>query len=459
MQGNSQALEIQADQVFLVPSFKNGVFFSGSEGRLFVAQGKAILEYNVFRRRWERSLVVNKTITDLFYDRLKQRLKVAMGNQILEFSPQNEVGFPVDSLVDRLQRPVLESFKEIPEEKLGWLTMPYPWFFSNKGIRDRYLQWFSIEKAGLLGTDDLFISTRGGGLFSGSFRHKTLKPLWGGLSYQQVHTLASFGDTLWVGGNIASQALTLFNTNLTNWESFYPSYESGLPHGVIRDIINWENRIVLGTGLGVSFFYPEENKFINEGVERGLFESQINSLVVWNGVLHAATPGGVYMRTGSGIWKTLSHPLPALRHNNLCANKEGLWSASQRGLYLYDTLTWTIPAFAKKTQGLAVSAVVCSDSLVVWADSRGLWYTKNGQTLVKEKPGILRMRMSGTYILAITQRSLYIFNFSNGLSQEISLGTYLPGTQIRDVNLGPDYLWVLTDESLARIDLRKAVLP
>lgn len=426
---------------------------TGYDQRLYMGQGKIVLEYNLSSRQFVRSLVTKGEIEDLFYDVREQRLRVATNSGVWEYPPNQSEPFSIDSLVKpAVDREKLEGAKPVSMAQSGWFSLPFPWYYGPKGVRDRYLQWAPVSRAVVVGRDDLFLTTHGLGVFSGSLERRSIKPLWAGVDYEKTTRLSVIDGQIWMTGATAQNPITRCKTNFQAWETYYPGLESGLSHGTVRDILSFQGNIVLATGMGVSIYSPTENHFRNEGVERGLSGMSVLSLAVWKGLLVAGTSAGLYIRSETGAWEAIAHPIAALKYNDLSVGSEGLWAATSRGLYIWNGVNWSQPGRSKQTQGLAILAVQAHEKEVYWSDGKKLSRNLGSPSEVMAKAQIDKLRLyDNNLILAVSKSQIIAFDTRLGATSEIGLGENLPGTEMRDAELAGDYLWILTDQALARL--------
>ncbi len=191
---------------------------------------------------------------------------------------------------------------------------------------------------------------------------------------EDVVCLSVIGDYLWAGTARGIAFIDKDNENIQYfgfWRSFQQG-EDGLGSGDIRSIAVYHDTVIAGTQVGA---YKLQVSPDTSWLAFGLAGRTINSLLMTDSVLLAATDGGVFQYDGSN-WVGLSTSgLPQLNVSDIEVNASGdLWAGTpSSGLArLIDTLwnVYTIPGPASNF----IRNIAIDSSGAIWMthDGRGI---------------------------------------------------------------------------------------
>lgn len=411
-----------------------------------------VLEYNVFKKEWVRSLQVKHDIDDLFYDYREDKVRVRSGSRILEFTSNSPDGFPVDSLcIPSHQRSEIEGAKPLQFNSAPWFSMPYPWYYSQGRIRDPYLNWFPIRRAVSISNRDVFMAVPSLGLFQADISTRELVPLVQG-SISEPNRLVMMDGRLWWGGKNFNSPVVSASIQLRDWKTYYPGLESGLINGAIRDMVQWNGKIVLATEQGLSSFQIQKKSFTWEGQGQGIGETKILSLEANSQGLFCGTEAGIWHKKNDVLpWEALPSPTGLIQVFGLTSDSNYLWAATHHGLFRWDGQVWSQPGRASFTKGLVIKDVYVHMGEVYWVQGNRVYtLTKKPQEIV-ERSKIIGLRSAGNLLMVVYDDGVYLYNVRNGQNKDITLHGGIEGTEVRDAVLEKNYLYIQTDKALNRL--------
>ena len=191
----------------------------------------------------------------------------------------------------------------------------------------------------------------------------------------------------------------------------------------------------------------------------------VNDLALSNGLVWAATEGGlvVWDGTGAAVRFAAEHGLAGNRVTSVAIGADGaIWAATHGGLSRYDGAAWRTFTTADGLPDDAVADVVVDRTGSVWvATSAGLarydgetWRAYNGRGLFAALPE------GEAYALAVDSANRLWVATAGGLSwlendrwTTLTVADGLPDSLIYRLAVGPgDVIWAATDLGLGRVD-------
>mgnify|MGYP001327491682 CR=1 FL=1 len=220
-------------------------------------------------------------------------------------------------------------------------TIMSGWMVSGSQLIDDYGRYIDIT-CGLIGKhNDVWIGSSDGTLFHGNKTMEAIFPTGFGIRGSNINALFFDDDYLWIGSKEyeVGRGVTRLNTNNFQTDHYDFDITVNMSLTEIHSIYNFDNTLWLGGDGVVLVFDRVENYWRTLGVDRGVPESNITSMVgdsnfIWIGSYYGIRQiDRISMREEPMGFEYLFYNHPVF---DLEINKFGVWIASRTGIYVYD---------------------------------------------------------------------------------------------------------------------------
>ena len=220
-------------------------------------------------------------------------------------------------------------------------TIMSGWMASGSKLIDSYGRYIDIT-CGLIGKhNDVWIGSSDGTLFHGNKTMEAIFPTGFGIRGSNISSLFFDDDYLWIGskGYDIGRGVTRLNTR--NFQTDHYDFDITVNMNLteVHSIYNFDNNLWLGGDGVVLVFDRDENYWRTLGVDRGIPESDITSMVGDSNFIWIGSYYGIRQIDRSSMreepmgfeYLFYNHPVFDLE-----INKFGVWIASRTGVYIYD---------------------------------------------------------------------------------------------------------------------------
>ncbi len=449
--------DLRPKDVFFISSFGSPKFITGDYRRAYIVGQKHIMVYDHLKNRWSASLPVSQDVLNVFFSKERGKFRILTPSGPMEYSEAFQDFSPIDSLNYSLGGDTSRRETE-PVERLSGLNgigMPYPWFYTQGQIRDKYMRRASVTQAAVFDYDILWVLTNGLGLFKGSHRRLHLEPVWQGLEDTDVKALCIYEDKIYFGASGASGSLVQSNLDLQQWQRYPAGSEPGFPNAAINDIIFWKGYLWLATEDGVIRYHPQKGHFVRFGYFKGLRAERALCLIGTDSLLYVGTERGLAVKNISNSeFMLLPHPeILTLPVYTLSKSENGVWAGTKYGLFLCNNGLWQQPGSTHLTKGLAVNGVLKVGKKLYWSQDDRLLVQDGdkGPSEVLSKTGIKRLKKQKNYIFGTFAQGVFVYNIKTGISVDFPLNNYIIGDKVNTFALSKNYLWVATNQGVTRV--------
>ncbi len=220
-------------------------------------------------------------------------------------------------------------------------TIMSGWMASGSKLIDSYGRYIDIT-CGLIGKhNDVWIGSSDGTLFHGNKTMEAIFPTGFGIRGSNISSLFFNDDYLWIGskGYDIGRGVTRLNTR--NFQTDHYDFDITVNMNLteVHSIYNFDNNLWLGGDGVVLVFDRDENYWRTLGVDRGIPESDITSMIGDSNFIWIGSYYGIRQIDRSSMreepmgfeYLFYNHPVFDLE-----INKFGVWIASRTGVYIYD---------------------------------------------------------------------------------------------------------------------------
>ena len=220
-------------------------------------------------------------------------------------------------------------------------TIMSGWMSSGSKLIDGYGRYIDIT-CGLIGKhNDVWVGSSDGTLFHGNKTMEAIFPTGFGIRGSNINVLYFDNDYLWIGSKEyeVGRGVTRLNTNNFQTDHYDFDITVNMSLTEIHSIYNFDNNLWLGGDGVVLVFDRVENYWRTLGVDRGIPESNITTMIgdsnfIWIGSYYGIRQiDRTTMREEPMGFEYLFYNHPVF---DLEINEFGVWIASRTGIYVYD---------------------------------------------------------------------------------------------------------------------------
>jgi len=436
-----------------------------SVGRVFFATSNGITVYNKFSRAWEDPLtgkygIDDQDIREIWTDHFGDKLYAETALDLYEYDSIVQRWYPIGSL------PPLETEeKEINPPKV---MFPPPGFnYLNDGrLVDQAGRYFSFVRTIEDGSGALWLGTWGHGAATASGSSGAINLLPFGLLQPRVNTIYNDDGYLWISGavlNANRTGITVFDPVENGFEYIESGLTRDFPAVDINCLTGNESIVYVGTEVGVISIDRESFQILDR-ISRtdGLTNENILSLAVTGDSIFAGTAEGLNLVITVGDSTYISGPVQLM--DDIIYDLElvdtTLWIAASSGAYRW---YWTTD---RLQQYQDPNLVIFSSCLSIERWKNFLWLSSNdglvklnletGETTpfksVTTGRDYRALAVNDTIAVASSNLGMTMLFHANKkpFEREFTTDDGLPSSNVFDLELDGDFVWIGTDKGLTR---------
>lgn len=312
-----------------------------------------------------------------------------------------------------------------------------------------------------------WIATSGAGPARTRFASGVIDLIRVGLAQPRVDVITKAGDSVWVGGlqSFARGGITAISNTLSSFNQIVTGSRNALPRIDLQSLLVVGDTLYCGTEQGIQVVLPEIQQVVRKiGRNYGLPSERVTSLARSGDSLFVGTDFGVAL-----LWSmTDSSRLirPSTIGNSFVYDLElvddRLWITTDRGVYRWRSSDDHLQTFLDSNKTLfsrVYQMTVTDDRLWFVSQSSIVWLdrTTGDQGLYREAANQRRYRAiaaNDRFVAASTDRGVIVLSYRAKKldSREVFVEDGLPSSQVIALAYTDDFLWIGTDDGLARID-------
>ncbi len=424
-----------------------------------------VMRYDRFAQRLDRTLTVTdglpaNRVVGLAYDPdiLELTVRTIAGNAI--YDPANETFFPTSSF------PTDRALDWQPIELLEY-TLPLGYSAAaERYLTDEHSRNYQIQGAVVDNWGNIWVGTRGLGVWHGREGELDLTPLTNGLAHGNVQAMERLGEKWLFAGppyDNDPPALTIFDTLQHSWEYIESWYTNGFRSDNVLDMARSGDTVWLATAGGLTRYCESDRQvFRTYTVFNGLLSDMVT----------AVEPDGdiIWVGTDLGVNALLVPQDSLVRANDKLTHgayvydlkkvDDFLWMGTDRGLFRrYDESgSWRPFPRASDILSGRVRAIDADDTAFYFATDRGLAVVWRDGSGVEEYTAGNIFPGSDLYALAVTDRIVWASTLSGLVRFDTRSGDYRVFTEydglfddfVQVIYPDGDYLWLGTNEGVQR---------
>jgi len=436
-----------------------------SVGKVFFATTNGIVVYNKFTRAWEEPLTGKPGLNDndvyqIWVDRFGSNLYAQSSIQYFEYDSAFQQWYNIGTL------PEIETEdQEIDPPKV--MFAPAGFNYMNDGrLVDKFGRYYSFINLIQDGSGELWAGTWGTGPARASGSSGTIELLPYGLLQTRVNAIYNDFGYLWVSGAISNSertGISIFDPDENSFEYIESGLTRDFPSVDINCITGNDTQIFVGTEVGVIIMDRESFQVLNRISRRdGLYNENVLSLAVRGDSMFVGTAEGLNLVIPEGDSVAVFGPVSLLDDviYDLELVDTTLWIAATSGAYRW---YWTSD---KLQQYQDPNLVIFSTCLSVERRKNYLWLASNdglvklnlkdGETTpfrnVTSNRNFRAMAVNDTMALMTSNLGLTILFHANEkpFEREFTTDDGLPSSNVFELELDGDYVWIGTDKGLTR---------
>ena len=434
----------------------NHVYFSTSNG---------IIVYDKFTHSWQEPLTSKYGIDDrdiyhVWVDRFDDHFYAKTSNDLYEYDSIGGRWYSIGSL------PLIESEdKKVNPPKVMFAPVGYN-YLNDGRLVDRDGRYFSFAETIEDGSGNLWIGTWGRGAARAASSSGSIELLPFGLLQERVSTIFYDDGYLWVSGaalNSDRTGISIFDPVENNFEYIETGLSRDFPAVDINCLYGDSTTIYAGTQTGVISIDRETLKILNKYSRKdGLTNENILSIATSGDSIFAGTAEGLNLIIPMGDSTGIGGPTQLLNEviYDLEVVDTTLWIASSKGCYRW---YWTTD---KLQQYQDPNLVIFSNCLAIERWKNFLWLASNdGLVKIDLKTGETTPFRSATsnrdFRALAANDSIAVTTSNRGMTmlfhankkpyeREFTTDDGLPSTNVFELKLDGDYVWIGTDRGLTR---------
>jgi ligand-binding sensor domain-containing protein len=305
---------------------------------------------------------------------------------------------------------------------------------------------------------NLWVGTRGNGLFRFNLLTRQGVSLPFGLAEANVMAVSRDGDSYWFGGVSRSAnrnaGITRWTRSTGTWSHSYPSLADGLGDADVTCIESDRREIWFGTGRGIACYDKTRNSWKTLPIPGSPGINRITSLLSTGDTLWIGTSAGLKrLLKSANVIEAVTEPnVDRLGINCLLGLDSTVWVATDRGLYLLSRGRRGSSILSEQT-GALDGRVLAVDS-----DGDGLWcLTPRGLVVYRPAPnefarfllphylppsgGFTCLAVGGPYVWIGSAAGAIRFDKKMKRWKVYSVREGLADGLVQDVFLDGDYVW------------------
>lgn len=436
-----------------------------SVSRVYFATSNGISIYNKYSHSWEQPLtgkygINDQDIHNIWVDHFGDHLYAQTSTEFYEYDSLAQRWYTISSL------PQLDNeAKEVDPPKVMFAPTGYNYLGDGRLV-DNVGRYFTFLETIDDGSGSLWIGTWGHGAATASSSSGSINLIPFGLLQSRVNAIYNDDGYLWISGAVLNSnrtGISIFNPVENSFEYIESGLTREFPSVDINCLAGDDSIIYAGTEVGVFLIDRSSFRIIDKIARNdGLSNENILSLAKTGDSIFAGTAEGLNLIIPLGDSTAVSGPVQLLDDiiYDLEVVDTTLWIAASSGAYRW---FWTT---GKLQQYQDPNLVIFSACLAIerWKDF--LWLASNdGLVKLNLKSGETTPFRSVTanrdYRALAVNDTIAVMTSNLGMKilfhaidkpfeREFTTDDGLPSSNVFELELDGDYVWIGTDKGLTR---------
>jgi len=279
--------------------------------------------------------------------------------------------------------------------------------------------------------------------------------------------IAYQNNDLWIGGlarGSGRSGIALWPANEIDWRFFEERWISHLPDDNVHDILVDGDSVWFATEYGVSVYSTTKNKWSNISLKEGLISNLVLDLEVFGNFVYVATDQGISRidRLIGRVKDINDDRFLNLRFNQLAAQKDTLWAATDRGIFRYISRLrdWEFLPSKAAIQDMDITAVFnynnemwfASDGGIMWLDLRTNKWESFPQLAIEISPPYRDIQVNEKSVWVATKSGLLKYDKVDKFWKLFTVEDGLLDNNCHRILLDGEYLWITTDSGITHFN-------
>ncbi len=438
---------------------------ASSVSRVYFATSNGITIYNKFTHTWEEPLtgkygINEQDIHRLWVDRFGSHLYAQTSTELYEYDPLAQRWYTISSLPQ-----VENEDKEVDPPKVMFAPVGFN-YLSDGRLVDNAGRYFSFMETIEDGSGSLWIGTWGHGAATAPSSSGSIELLPYGLLQSRVNTIYLNDGYVWVAGaviNANRTGISIFDPIENSFEFIESGLSREFPARDINCLTANDSTIYVGTETGVIYLDRGSFRILNKISRKdGLTNENVLSLAAFGDSLFVGTAKGVNLALPLADSAGVVGPVQLT--NDVIFDLEivdtTIWIAASSGAYRW---FWTTD---KLQQYQDPHLIIFSSCLALERWKNFLWLASNdglvklnletGETTpfrsVTANRDYRGLAVNDTIAVMSSNRGMTILFYANlkPFEREFTTDDGLPSSNVFELRLDGDYIWIGTDKGLTR---------
>ncbi len=436
-----------------------------STNYVYFATSNGIIIYDKFTRLWKEPLtskygIDDRDIHNIWVDRFGDHFYAQTSTDLYEYDSIGGRWYGMGSL------PPLETDdKKVDAPKVMFAPAGFN-YLSDGRLVDDAGRYFSLAETIEDGSGNLWIGTWGRGAAKSSSRTGIIELLPYGLIQERVNAIFNDSGYLWVSGAVLNSlrtGISVFDSEENSFEYIESGLSRDFPAVDINAIFGNDSLIYVGTEAGLITIDRGTLRILNRySRKEGLSNENILSIAASGDTIFVGTAHGLNMIIPLGDSTGVGGPVQLLDDviYDLEVVDTTLWIASSSGAYRW---YWTTD---KLQQYQDPNLVIFSSCLAIERWKTFLWLASNdgavklnlrtGETTpfrsVTSNRGFRALAVNDSIAVMTSNRGMnMLFHaIDKPYEREFTTDDGLPSSNVFELELDGDYVWIGTDRGLTR---------
>lgn len=268
---------------------------------------------------------------------------------------------------------------------------------------------------------------------------------------------------LWIGGlDIRSgrPGIALWLDGQIGWQYFEARWISHLPDENVRDILVQGDSVWFATEYGLSLYDAGKNRWKNFNLKDGLISNLILDVEILGDYIYTATDQGISRinRLTGGAKPIKDNRFLNLQFNQLAAQKDTLWAATDRGIFRLVSKPdrWEFVSSKAAIQDLRMSAVTNYRDEMWFASEGGIMrlnlktdrWESFPQIAMEILPPYRDIKVNEKSVWVATASGLLKYDKINKFWKLFTVEDGLLDNNCHRLLLDGEYIWITTDKGI-----------
>lgn len=464
----------------LADDYISAVYYDHATGFLWAAHRAGVSFLNPTAEKWENSnrtslsLNINNSVVRLGKENASILAATSSGTIV---SIDDHLGFYQGTYNDDSNSIDWSPSRLDPIPNIEHYIINEPYRIDPRGkIYDDFFRDFTINLFHVDGRLDIYGGVWNLGIITGDFNVKMLQVHSFGPLQNSISAMSISEDQIICGSLKAVSTnrtgLSVMHTDNGEWTYYEDQLIPELSSPNIFEIVkDHQQRMWIGTDQGLSIFdYPEDEWQRISGAQ-GLKDEIIWTICIDDTLAWIGTPLGlniIHVPTMIINQVYLTRDKQHMKIYKIVADRSFIWIGTENGLYRVDKKTHNAEHYDMNGTPLdidtpiasSVAAIASNDSLTVVAQYNGLLAYNHTSENFKLMPNlidtqVLDMDMNAEYLWLGTKRGAYLIRLSDYYIEHYSTNDGLADPEVNRVRLDGEYVWFGTDNGLCKYKWRK----